>query len=145
PLEQKSAQILKEWRFKLERSVFSPSVEDLEPMAIFLAMQYLRTPKARRRAVAMNVLAAQIDFYNFLGRKAPEFARTIKNPFEELPMTVPEEKWAHVHATQLIDRRIIEEIAGLLMNHIWLVTENKTQWSLYTSDHPLVQTPTLKH
>ena len=41
----------------------------------------------------------------------------------------------------LLNIPLIEELATVLLNHIWIVFENKSEANYYTSDHPVVAVP----
>lgn len=146
PLEANAASVLKSWRHKLcAAEDFSPTGDELAIMARFMAVQELRTPKSRKAAADIASMAATVSFYNYLGEKRPDLAKKIGNPFEEIQFELPKESWAYTHAKTLIDIPLIEEIAAILLGHIWFVSENTTQWTHYTSDHPVVKYPHAKH
>jgi hypothetical protein len=146
PLEGAASKTLCVWRDKLATSAgFSPTEEELGTMAEFLVVQQLRTPRGRREAVDIALIAGKMDFYNFLGQAHPEVAGKIKNPFKELPIELPKARWPHAHAMSLMDVGKIEMGAEILMGHIWVVTENLTRWANYTSDHPVARVPHVHH
>jgi hypothetical protein len=146
PLETDAAATLKEWRRRLSSdSVFSPSDEEREVMAFFLVIQFMRTPSGRKSAVEASLMAQQISFFNFLGEKAPDLARQIKDPFDALKFEMKKDREVYAQAQHLLDAELVTELAGILMGHIWLVAENTTRWTYYTSDHPVIRTPHVKH
>lgn len=146
PLEADAASALKTWRHRLAAGEeFSPTREELAIMARFMAVQELRTPKSRKAAVEIASMAATVSFYNYLGEKRPDLAEKIGNPFEEIQFELPKESWTYTHAKTLIDIPLIEEIAAILLSHIWFVSENTTQWTHYTSDHPVIKFAHAKH
>ena len=146
PLEADAASTLKTWRHRL-RTIreFSPIADELAIMSRFIAVQELRTPKSRKSTVEIASMAATVSFYNYLGEKRPDLAEKIGNPFEEIQFDIPKEQWAYTHARTLIDVPLIEEIAAILLGHIWFVSENNTEWTHYTSDHPVTKYPHAKH
>jgi hypothetical protein len=127
------------------KHTFSPSADEMGVIANFMAVQHLRTPRGRRMAVDAGQLAATMSFFNFLGKNDPDLARQVKNPFEELKFEMQKEWWPYAHAATLLDIDTIEELAGILLQHIWLVTENNSNRTYYTSDHPLALIPHVKH
>lgn len=146
PLETDAARTLKTWLDRLAVSnMFSPSQAEMEVMAQFIAVQELRTPNARQSAVAATELALKISFFNHLGEKEPELASKIGNPIEDLEIKLPKERWGYAHATSIMDVTLIEEMADILLKHIWVVANNTTRSSNYTSDHPIVRHSHAKH
>jgi len=146
PLESAAAKTLRVWRERLHGAgEFSPTDDDREVIANFMAAQYLRTPRARQECAEISVLAAKMSFFNYLGEKAPELVKQSENPFDDIPLTLAENRRPYAHAQTLLDVRLIEELATILLNHIWLAIENKTRLTFYTSDHPVVKHPHARH
>jgi hypothetical protein len=146
PLEGTASAALRNWRDRLSsKHAFSPTTEEMWTIAAFMVVQMLRTPRGRRLAVDSAVLAAQISFYNFLGKKNPELAARIGNPLEELHISLEKDRWAYAHVHQLLDIDLHEELAEILMSHIWIVTQNDSRWPYHTSDHPVIKVPHAQH
>jgi hypothetical protein len=146
PMERDASSALTAWRDRLEnKRVFAPTEEEQHAMAVFMAVQSLRTPRARKEAEEAALLAAKISFFNYLGETHPEVARKLENPLEDLQLSLNEERRAAVHAMMLLDLQLIEELAVILCGHLWIVSENQTCNTFYTSDHPLVVVPHVKH
>lgn len=146
PLEHTAALHLKSWRSRLASDQqFSPTSAEAHDMALFMIVQLLRTPRARRQAVDLHLAAAKISFFNCLGETQPEVAGRLKNPLKELDMTLNKERWPYVHAMMLLDIKPIEELASTLEKHIWLVLETPAKRSLFTSDNPIIKLPHAKH
>lgn len=142
PLETDAATTLKAWRKSLlTTGEFSPTESERHIMATYLAVQYLRTPRGRQKAEELTLLAAKISFFNYLGEKDPEIANQIQNPIEEIQLSLAKDRRPAAHATILLNIPLIEELATILLKHIWIVVENKTESSYYTSDHPVVVVP----
>jgi hypothetical protein len=114
-------------------------------MAQFVAIQELRTPTARQEAVAITELATTISFFNHLGETAPEVAAKIENPIEALKVRLSRDRWPCAHAMILMDVPLIEEMAEILLRHVWVVAKNPTPSSNYTSDHPIVRRSHVQH
>lgn len=146
PLEADAATTLKAWRENLlAKGEFSPTKSEQHIMATHLAVQYLRTPRGRQQAEELTLLPAKVSFFNYLGEKDPELANQIKNPIEEIQFSLAKDRRAAAHATILLNIPLIQELAAVLLRHIWIVVENKTESSYYTSDHPMVVVPHAKH
>jgi hypothetical protein len=146
PLEGMASATLRLWRDRLSsKRIFAPSLEEMWTIAMFMVVQMQRTPRGRRLAVDSAVLAAKMSFYNFLGEKDPELAARIQNPLKELPISLTEDRWAHAHVSSLLDVDLHEELAEILMDHIWIVMLNDSRWAYYTSDHPVIKVPHAKH
>lgn len=146
PLEQKAALHLKNWRERLVADRhFAPTSIEAHEMATFMAVQFLRTPRARRLAVDLHLMANKISFFNFLGEAHPELAQRIQNPLKEIGMTLDKEQWPYVHAMLLLNIDLIEELASTLQRHIWLVSAQSTTRTLFTSDNPIIKLPHAKH
>ncbi len=142
PLETDAAKTLKVWRESLRaKGEFSPTESEQRILATYLAVQYLRTPRGRQLAEELTLLAAKISFFNYLGEKDPELANPIQNPIEEIQLSLAKDRRAAAHATILLNIPLVEELAAVLLKHIWIVVENKTENSYYTSDHPVVVVP----
>ncbi len=142
PLETDAATALKAWRDRLHRKgEFSPTECEQRTMATYLAVQYLRTPRGRQLAEELTLAAAKISFFNYLGEKAPELANQLQNPIEEIQLSLAKDRRAAAHASILLNIPLIEELATVLLGHIWIVVENKTEVFYYTSDHPVISVP----
>lgn len=108
-------------------------------MSFFMAIQLLRTKEFREFIVESHekVYKALIDriAINEIEGYSPEaFRLEVKKEMEPV-----------LHAQILIDNKTVEEIACILMNHIWLVGVNTTGKSLYTSDNPIVRKGHIKN
>lgn len=142
PLESVAATALRAWRESLlGNGEFSPTESEQRIMATYLAVQYLRTPRGRQQAEELTLIAAKVSFFNYLGETAPELANKLQNPIEEIQLSLAKDRRAAAHATVLLDIPLIEGLATVLLGHIWIVIENNTESSYYTSDHPVVAVP----
>lgn len=146
PLESRASAILRQWRKMLEtEGNFELPDEQRHDIAVFLIVQYLRTPESRAITTDIAKMSAAVSFFNFLGEKDPDLAGKIDNPLNEFEFEVPDDMQVAIHIERILDTDLIEELATIILNHIWVVSENPTEKPLYTSDHPLVTHPHAKH
>lgn len=136
PFEGAAAAILAGWLAKLEsRRYFRIYEDEKRVFALFLATQLLRTPNHRKFIMQMGATIQKICTQAHLDVARPELA--------DIDFEV---KWCKeaeplFHAENIVDEDMLEHCASTLFNHIWIVAQNETDSTLYTSDHPIVRRP----
>lgn len=106
------------------------TIDQLEEIAPFVAVQWLRTKAVRDMTHYMierayQTLCDDLIKLNFPGKNA------------KVRATYPKEAMAAFHAEQMFDGKTIMEIAIRLVQHIWVIGINRTNHLFYTSDHPV--------
>lgn len=126
----------------IERILTAASIGVKEPfskdaridLAIFLAVQYLRTKETRALLVEANEAIYKELFVRHLQKKEPELAKYSHALKLE---TLPDRQIA-LHASVLLDDSLREELAEKLFLRSWVLMHNGANEPLYTSDHPVV-------
>src|ERR1035437_4118844 len=112
-LESNIAQITGDWlnqinncksRHQLKISAFERS-----QMALFVALQYLRTAESRR----------------------------LLKIFAEHNGTVSEDELKNIHARLICDSESVQEISKRINQSVWIFAKNNTRRSFFTSDNPV--------
>jgi hypothetical protein len=104
--------------------------ESREAVALFLALQHLRTREARDR-LSQSSDAIQQALKDIREEGTNEFKMWVDDALKH-PQHPKQE-----HARHLLSPRLVTELATVLYSHVWLVYATAEQLSLYTSDHPL--------
>jgi hypothetical protein len=106
-------------------------------LARFIAIQLARTPAAREQAfqtaeLMRRVLATEIVDRNGIDSAHPDVAAEI-DKFS----TIPKDQENSLHGESILRTDFIEDLAGRLEEHVWLLGVNRTGKSMYVADHPV--------
>jgi hypothetical protein len=108
-----------------------------EPLAQFIALQYLRTPAARAGAVQVAEMLKHSLATELLRKNAFDVEnRSIQQTLEDFAVMTPDEQ-REMQAANLLDPAVIDDMANKLSAHVWLMAVNRTQQPLYIADHPV--------
>lgn len=141
PFEGSAAEIISRLLLSLDdRSFKILNDEDRKQLSTYFALQYLRTKESR--VTSTEVVEKILKEMAFALGGDELSALGIKK--EHIIAKVNEDKIPSIHAMNILNEDLRDEIAGILHNHIWLVIRNMTDNPLYTSDHPLVKNGHLK-
>jgi hypothetical protein len=111
-----------------------PKVQRLD-LALFLAMQYLRTKRTRQVAGQLMEEISKDSFIAYVRRTQPDF------PIENSWLTITADERARTAAQFWLvsDEDVRVVVAGMLNQRVWLLVHNETGNAFYTSDHPLAE------
>jgi len=101
-------------------------------LAMFIALQYIRTLRARQGVLEMVKKFAHRLGEIHLRLKFPD------SPDPKFEIDVPQDKEALLHFKSLLEPSFIRELQWIVYNHIWTVLRNETNGTFCTSDHPVV-------
>lgn len=84
------------------------------------------------------------EFRNTVNQLYLSFVETILKKFHDfnldgIKMEVKKELESLFHSSFIMNNELIEEIANIINNHIWIFGVNNTQIPFYTSDNPIVK------
>jgi hypothetical protein len=134
PVEAEIASIFAVLLRKLESgSYFKIYDEQRNSLAVFLALQLIRTPSHRLFALQMRAEIEKLGFKAYLQHEHPELAE------KDFEVTWDKKRESFFHAQRILDMDSLKRVAGVLYNHIWTVVENDSAKPLYTSDSPVVR------
>lgn len=104
-------------------------------MALFMALQYLRTPQARNLQIelAEGLMQRVLDLH--IAHERPELSD------HDLRARLGPDSGPLLHAQLMFSPELLTPVASVLEKHIWVVGLNNTSKPLYTSDTPLVLQP----
>ncbi len=103
-------------------------------LAIYLAVQFLRTKETRTLLVQANELVHKELFLRHLAKMHPELTKYR----DAITLTTMPEREIELHAQVLLDSDFREEIAEALYLRSWILLQCGAGEVLYTSDHPVV-------
>ena len=108
-------------------------------LAFFITIQYLRTKETRDVTAELRTKLTEAIFNTFTENRFPEVISDYY-PIVEIEKS----ETALFHLQSLFDAKIVNSITEVLNNHIWVLGINRTNQSLYTSDHPVVKNGSIK-
>ncbi len=118
-----------------DRAESSPINErDRIDLAIYLAVQFIRTKETRTFIVQTNELIHAKLLDRLLNDDHPELAMYR----DAIKLTTPLENQIALHASLILDQEWREEIAQALYLRSWVLLRCADGDILYTSDHPVV-------
>jgi hypothetical protein len=117
-------------KIRAERSVDSLSATEQKSLALFVALQYLRTPSIRVLLEKLRDGAAVLPD----GTPIPESHEWFKSEYPVLSVNEVQSLW---FATWAFD------LARSLFSKVWMVLQAPSNCALVISDHPVVQRSTL--
>jgi hypothetical protein len=101
-------------------------------VAYYITLQYLRTKEFREKMVQVYERGGKLLMKKLLKGK-------VDNDFlNDVNLRLKESRINLFHNEVLLDIKKIEEIALILLGHIWFIAVNETDTQFYTSDNPLV-------
>lgn len=110
-----------------------PTVKQLQDMALFTAIQLVRTPQYRDNLVACMELMGASCMKTVLQMAAPEIASQVRVELKNKEDYAPA-----LHAQFMWNSEFVSKVAATLCTHIWVVGVNRTNTPLFTSDSPVV-------
>ncbi len=114
--------------------------EQKRVMALFIAIQLLRTREARDMIVEFWNKAGQVITDVFAEARFPDAPPDLYPRFSLDKNT--ESLW---HTQFMLDENTLRAMSVTLLGHIWQIGVNDTDHSFYTSDHPVVKHAHLRH
>ena len=103
-------------------------------LALFLAVQHLRTKRTREIAGSLLESISKDAFLDHMRRTQPDF------PIEDwLSVDADERARFAAHFYLVTNEDVRVAVSGLLHNRCWVFLHNDTGGSFYTSDHPIVE------
>jgi len=103
-------------------------------LAIQVAIQWMRTRRYRDVIVELSEKTMQAHADELVRRNFPDLPR------EHYPtVTLEEHSVSALHNQFFFDQDRWEQLAGVLVNHIWMLVVNEASVPFYTSDHPVVR------
>jgi len=114
---------------------FALSEKEKSLFSLFIAIQMIRT-RAFRDSIGEGFEKMTQALMRKLSHKENE---NLPNEAFEVKADKEFVKWQH--GSMIMDKEMIEEIASVFSNHIWVIYVNKTSIPFYTSDNPVVPIP----
>ena len=108
--------------------------EDQIDLAIYLAVQFLRTKETRTLCIQTNELINKELFLRDLEETHPELAKYR----DAISLETTREGKLALHAQVLFDKDLRDEISEALYLRSWILLKCGEREVLYTSDHPVV-------
>lgn len=105
-------------------------------MSFFVALQYIRTREFRDTMIDGSEKLKLVLKKFIPEEKQDEF---FERPFSDKTHSSLQ------HLDFMLDWDVLEDFSQKLYDHIWFVGLNFTAHDLYTSDHPVVRLPHMKH
>jgi hypothetical protein len=104
-------------------------------LALFLAIQHLRTKRMREVTGQLMEAISKQGFIAHIRRTQPDF------PIEDSWLTISADERARAAAQFWLvsDEDVRVVVAGMLNHRVWLFVHNETGDPFYTSDHPLAE------
>ena len=134
--EDAGARVIRDTVEAIRQGAFTelPKSQRLD-LALFLAMQHLRTKRMREVAGQLMESISKESFLAHIRRTQPDL------PMEDSWISISADERARTAAQFWLvsDEDVRVVVAGMLSHRVWLLVHNETGNPFYTSDHPLAE------
>jgi hypothetical protein len=120
-------------------AAISPSQREV--LARFIALQYLRTPETRERAIQASEVSTRVIVTAFAESNGFDIADDGVQASIDSISTVPLGKHAVRHGEDLLRSEFVEELGKILARHVWVLNLNRTTAPFYIADNPVTLYP----